>query len=640
MSGASFAGEGEKVSGAGDAVLPGSDKGVSGTGAKSSPSAREAPAATVAEGFNVANQLADGKKMGEILASGGSSSLAPAAGVDSPKEAEGRAEVVGQDAPMVGKQIEKMVGGIDRSSESGVVQPTGAKPGENQINLPQMNNSGEGGFAFYDRNRMADLVQSGRDAGKTGVAAAGGSGEGGASVFVSYMSQNDSSSSTQGVMTRESEDQKSTEKSSQKDDSGKGIAKELGIQSGTPAAADTVVPVNGDAGGGKPAMGNAINGENHLLSTGSMAQQEAATMSTDALAQSSQTDKGQSSDASPRNSATGSESVQKLTERLTAIEQILFSMQGGAVAQKLQDSAKGPAAAQSDVAPVSDKAAPVGDQGKTAGSNAGNGVAGNGLAAASATSGSLARQVAATLPADLTDQGVQSGQGASVNSSFDNNATGGVSTKIGTDRLTPLEQLVVGGQGGAVAPRRLDATSESRDLSPGSAMAQASAASNPQAITMTPSGNSPQGGFATYDPYRAVELANNVSEQAATAGGGRLVLDMVSDGLGKVNLKVEAKKGEVSIEALTQNEPARQALVSHSVELRQDLKSQGIVLGKFMVDVNGGGQGGKSSADANQYGGKGNGGSQPAMAAGGVKRAAAPIPAAARSGEARINVFA
>jgi flagellar hook-length control protein FliK len=170
-------------------------------------------------------------------------------------------------------------------------------------------------------------------------------------------------------------------------------------------------------------------------------------------------------------------------------------------------------------------------------------------------------------------------------------------------------------------------------------MVQASA-SNIQTINMTPADNSPQGGFAAYDPYRAVELANNVREQATSGASNQLVLDMVSDGIGKVNLKVEAKKGEISVEAVTQSEPARQSLMNHTVELRQDLRNQGLVLGKFMVDVNGGGQGGNSGADTNRNGGSGAGGYPPAGTRTVKTTTNAPVPAAVLTGQSRINVFA
>ena len=58
------------------------------------------------------------------------------------------------------------------------------------------------------------------------------------------------------------------------------------------------------------------------------------------------------------------------------------------------------------------------------------------------------------------------------------------------------------------------------------------------------------------------------------------------------------------MEALTQSEPARQALMRHSTELRQDLQDQGLVLEKFMVDVNRDKSGGGNHPEGNKAGGK------------------------------------
>ena len=98
--------------------------------------------------------------------------------------------------------------------------------------------------------------------------------------------------------------------------------------------------------------------------------------------------------------------------------------------------------------------------------------------------------------------------------------------------------------------------------------------------------NSAQNGLAYLDPYRPAELAQNAGEQLTGGVARHIVLEMEPDELGKISIKVGAKKGEISVEALTQSEPARQALMRHSPGLRQDLQDQGLVLEKFMVDVN------------------------------------------------------
>ena len=287
---------------------------------------------------------------------------------------------------------------------------------------------------------------------------------------------------------------------------------------------------------------------------------------------------------------------------------------------------------------ISDKAAPVAvAPAQTAGSDqtASSGSASD-PSTASVSSGSIAQQEALGLPMDLTEKGAD--PGLSSNSPLQYNVAVGASEKAGADRLTAIEQLVLGGQAGAVAAKRINEPSISRDSSPGPAMLQASLP-NLQTINMSPAGNSSQGGFSSYDPYRAVELANEIREQAPSAAGGTLVLDMVSEGLGKVNLKVEAKKGEISVEAMTQNEPAKQALMDHSVELRQDLRNQGLVLGKFMVDVNGGGHQGGGGTNADQYGGKGRGPYKPVEVRA-AKLSEATPSAAAVTGQSRISVFA
>jgi flagellar hook-length control protein FliK len=97
--------------------------------------------------------------------------------------------------------------------------------------------------------------------------------------------------------------------------------------------------------------------------------------------------------------------------------------------------------------------------------------------------------------------------------------------------------------------------------------------------------NSAQNGSA-YDPYGSAEYVQNIREQFQSASGRQLVLEMEPAELGKVSIKVEAKKDEISVMALTDNESARQALVKNSPELRQNLQDQGLVLDKFTVDVN------------------------------------------------------
>ncbi len=118
-------------------------------------------------------------------------------------------------------------------------------------------------------------------------------------------------------------------------------------------------------------------------------------------------------------------------------------------------------------------------------------------------------------------------------------------------------------------------------------------------INLSQMQNSIQSAFAYFDPYRSVELAENAREQVTSGAARHLVLEMEPDELGKISIKVGAKKDGISVEAHTQSEPARQALMRHSPELRQDLQNQGLVLEKFIVDVNGEKSGGGNYPEEN-----------------------------------------
>ena len=303
---------------------------------------------------------------------------------------------------------------------------------------------------------------------------------------------------------------------------------------------------------------------------------------------------------------------------------------------------------------ASDKAAQVSGDGTGQSTKAGSSGAGNGSssasasassvsqawngsstasASASASAWSLAQQEAVSMPAGILDQGAQSVEGQP-GASFEIDASSSVSAAIGTKTLAAIEQSVFGGQGVAVGAKRIDEPDADQVSSPGLEVLQASP-SNLQAANMQPADSAQ----TMYDPSRAEELANSMLEQMGSGSGGVLVLDMAPEGLGKISLKVGARKDEISVEALTQNEPARQALMSHSVELRQDLRNQGLVLGKFMVDVNGGKAGGESSAQANQSGGQGRGAPK-ATKARTIKISKGPVQTAAVTGRSQINIFA
>ena len=163
-------------------------------------------------------------------------------------------------------------------------------------------------------------------------------------------------------------------------------------------------------------------------------------------------------------------------------------------------------------------------------------------------------------------------------------------------------QTAISGQNTAILSKLIEKQSGSSDSTPVSAVLQSSAqgfqgVSQVNAVRMdNPAGN----GFTYYDPYRSAELAQNMREQVTGAGARQLVLEMEPDELGKISIKVGAKKDEISVVAQTQSVDAREALMKHSPELRQDLKDQGLVLDKFTVDVNGEKSGGGNYPEANK----------------------------------------
>ncbi|MGC9197091.1 MAG: flagellar hook-length control protein FliK [Syntrophobacteraceae bacterium] len=201
-----------------------------------------------------------------------------------------------------------------------------------------------------------------------------------------------------------------------------------------------------------------------------------------------------------------------------------------------------------------------------------------------------------------------------------------------------MEQVALGGRPNTADAKRMDDTAGTI-ASPSSGALLQAGASPPHAINMPLADNSAQSGFAPYDPYRAIELANSAQEQMRGGVGGQLVLEMEPEGLGKINLKVKARKDEISVEAMTQSEPARQVLMNHSVELRQALKTQGLDLGKFMVDVSAGNPGGKNGAQNYQAGGNATGSSK-ATKASAETTLEGSVPVAASTGWSKISVFA
>jgi hypothetical protein len=193
----------------------------------------------------------------------------------------------------------------------------------------------------------------------------------------------------------------------------------------------------------------------------------------------------------------------------------------------------------------------------------------------------------------------------------------------------------------AMLSKQIEKQLGSKDSAPESAVFQNSASSfqGVSEINLPRMENSAQNGLAYYDPYRSAELAQNAREQLTGGAARQLVLEMEPDELGKINIKVGAKKDEISIAALTQNEPARQALLRHSPELRQDLQDQGLVLEKFMVDVNREKSGEGNYPEENNPKGKPVSVSK-ATKIGGAQAATGPAYIRKTDGQSRINIFA
>jgi hypothetical protein len=178
-----------------------------------------------------------------------------------------------------------------------------------------------------------------------------------------------------------------------------------------------------------------------------------------------------------------------------------------------------------------------------------------------------------------------------------------------------------------------------RDSVPEAAVFQNSASSfQGSEINVSEMGSSAQSG-SYYDPNHFSDLVQGMRDQFTSTSGRQLVLETEPAELGKINLKVEAKKDEISVVALTNNESARQALVKHSYELRQDLQDQGLVLDKFMVDVNSDKSGGGKYPEDNQPQGK-NLPASKATRTGSIETVPGTAYVIKTDGQSQINIFA
>ena len=236
------------------------------------------------------------------------------------------------------------------------------------------------------------------------------------------------------------------------------------------------------------------------------------------------------------------------------------------------------------------------------------------------------------------DDASVSGEGSNSGTSLHESA----SATSGMDAQKAAEtQTAISGQNTAIVSEHIDKQLGSKDPALENAVVQSSASSIQganqinQARMDNPAGN----GFTYYDPYRSAELAQNMREQATGAGARQLVLEMEPDELGKISIKVGAKKDEISVEALTQSVGAKEALMSNAPELRQDLKDQGLVLDKFMVDVNGQKSGGGNYPEGNKAKGK-----TPQLSktagAGSIRTSGKPVYIRQTDDRSQISIFA
>ncbi len=82
-----------------------------------------------------------------------------------------------------------------------------------------------------------------------------------------------------------------------------------------------------------------------------------------------------------------------------------------------------------------------------------------------------------------------------------------------------------------------------------------------------------------------------------------LKLDLEDRKLGRLMLEVETKHQEVSARLTAETEQARSVILQNSASLRQELQTQGLVLGQFQVDVQG--EGGRRRGQNREEGSRG-----------------------------------
>ncbi len=138
------------------------------------------------------------------------------------------------------------------------------------------------------------------------------------------------------------------------------------------------------------------------------------------------------------------------------------------------------------------------------------------------------------------------------------------------------------------------------DSAPDSALFQSASQRAAEVRMEVPISQQSSGSNLNYNqPGDMAETIENWRAQYRGVGGQQLILELEPGQFGKVSIKVGANRDEVSAMVLTENESARQAILRNAPELRQSLDDQGLMLGKFQVDVNG-----EKAGSGNSYTGR------------------------------------
>ncbi|MFZ2445931.1 MAG: flagellar hook-length control protein FliK [Syntrophobacteraceae bacterium] len=150
-------------------------------------------------------------------------------------------------------------------------------------------------------------------------------------------------------------------------------------------------------------------------------------------------------------------------------------------------------------------------------------------------------------------------------------------------RMTPREKPPVLGHEAAVLAKEVEKNLKAGDHATDAAGLQtAEIRFTGSRIEVSRMDQAPNGGLSYHDPS---ETAEALRERFGSAGGRHLVLDVEPEEFGKMSIRIGTRGDEVSAVVLTENESARQALLKNSPDLRQELENQGLLLGKFQVDV-------------------------------------------------------